>query len=71
MPIAPDTPVQISEIVDTRSAQADGHGYLGFIITYPDGRIENKVLEYDRESYERVQSRIQRIYLSALKHYKL
>mgnify|MGYP001432880089 CR=1 FL=1 len=71
MPIDPDTQVQISKIVDTGPVQSDGHGYLGFIITYPDGRIENKVLEYDRESFEKVHARIEKIYLNTRKHYQL
>lgn len=67
MPIDTDVPVQISEIIDSIPAQSDGHGYIGFIITYPDGRIVNRVLEYDTQTHERVHSKIQRMYQYALK----
>lgn len=70
MPIDSESPVQISEIIDTVTGQADGRGYLGFIITYSNGRIDNKVLEYDRESYKKVYSRIERLQNACLKRYK-
>jgi len=50
--------VRISEIFDTVSDPKNGKGFWGFIITYPQGRIENCILEYKQDSYEYVHQQI-------------
>ncbi len=69
MPINSDCRVQVSEIIDTVTDQTDGHGYLGFIITYPDGRIVNKILEYDQHNYQTILSQIEGIYIRTLRYH--
>lgn len=67
MPKDSDIPVQISQIIDIPENRLAGHGYLGFIITYPDGRIVNKLMKYDQSNHELVRTRVQRSYINALK----
>lgn len=71
MPIDSHAQVQISEIIDTVTDQTDGHGYLGFIVTYPGGRIVNKVLEYNRDNHDQIHSRIVRMHRSTLVYHRL
>lgn len=59
--------VQVSKIINTVSDPFECTGCLGFIITYPDGRIENRILEYDKQSYDRVSDRIMQMYADILK----
>jgi len=44
--------------MDTLSDQSKGTGYLGFIITYSDGHIENRLMDYNRENHDLVRDKI-------------
>jgi len=45
-------PAQVSEIFSSYQESEDATCYLGFTISYPDGRIENVTMEYQREEFE-------------------
>ena len=61
--------VQVSEIINTVSSTDSSAGYLGFIITYPDGHIENRILDYDVHSFGQVQIRIRSMHREACRLY--
>ena len=63
--------VRISEVFDTLSDAKSGKGFWGFIITYPRGRIENRVLEYQKDSYEYVHQQIIALHKKLLSHYHI
>jgi len=63
--------VMVSEIIDTTLNSNDGSGYLGFIITFPDGRIENMILDYDRKSYDLIRDQIIQMRDETIHHYHL
>jgi hypothetical protein len=59
--------VQVSEIINTTLESSTG--FLGFIITYPDGRIENMILDYNNISFEQVLTQIKRQRTDILKQF--
>jgi len=68
---ASEVKIRVSEVINEVSSSSEGTGYLGFIVTYPDGKIENKILDYDRDSYQNTKAKIaklRQVYLSKLKH---
>jgi|GEM_PF-2511002 len=40
---------KISEVMEFISGSEQGSGYWGFVVTYPDGHIENYTYEYTKE----------------------
>lgn len=59
--------VQISRIINT--VIEPGCGFVGFIITYPDGRIENTVIDYQSDNYELIYSELLQLYNRVLSRY--
>lgn len=51
----------VSDIFQTECDPRSGKGLMGFVITYPDGRIENRVLSYDSETHDENYFRISEI----------
>lgn len=44
--------VRVSEIFETERDPDSGKGLMGFVVTFPDGRIENLVLDYAQEDHD-------------------
>ena len=53
-----ESKVQISDVYETDRDPDSGKGLMGFVITFPDGRIENLVLDYDTEDHDETLRRI-------------
>ncbi len=64
-----ESALQVSEIFETVTYPPDGTGYQGFIVTYPDGRIENVVIDYNPFNYYDVTIRIQAMHKRYLKNH--
>lgn len=48
----------VSPIIDTKTDLLTGKGMLGFVVTYSDGMVQNKVLDYTPENYEQVHRKV-------------
>jgi hypothetical protein len=44
---------------------------LGFVITYPDGKIENTVLDYQPDNFELIYGEMQQMYNGVLRQSRL
>ncbi|MDY0150953.1 MAG: hypothetical protein RBS43_01615 [Candidatus Cloacimonas sp.] len=49
---------QISGIIDTITDSESGKGMLGFVITFPNGKMQNQAIEYEQSNYQEVASKI-------------
>ncbi len=65
------TVIRVSDIFNKSSIQGDGSGYLGFVITYANGEIENKILDYDQMSFNDVKNRIKVLRLNIINYYRI
>ncbi|MDP2172399.1 MAG: hypothetical protein Q8M98_06325 [Candidatus Cloacimonadaceae bacterium] len=62
--------VQISGIVDTITDPESGKGMLGFVITFPEGKIQNQALDYNQSNYREIALRIADLHQKAKIRYQ-
>jgi beta-lactam-binding protein with PASTA domain len=62
--------VKISSIIDTKPDAGNGRGMLGFVITFPDGRMQNKVMDYVKEDYDIVLKKINALHKKMVARYR-
>ena len=54
--------VQISGIVDTITDADKGRGLLGFVLTFPDGKMQNTAIEYDNTNHQEIALKVSYLY---------
>jgi hypothetical protein len=61
--------VQISGIVNTITDSEKGSGLLGFVITFPDGKMQNTAIEYNSTNHQEIATIISDLYRKAKAKY--
>ncbi|PKN72422.1 MAG: hypothetical protein CVU50_07585 [Candidatus Cloacimonetes bacterium HGW-Cloacimonetes-3] len=61
--------VKISKVIDTKPDTGNGKGMLGFVITFPDGSMQNKVMDYVKDDYDNVLKKIRTLHQKMIARY--
>jgi len=60
------SPLRISNIIDFKPVSGKGKGMLGFVITYPNGRVQNEMMDYTAEDFDSAMKQISAKHRKAL-----